>query len=159
MHVAAPNGVEIRVYPDLDSFRNATGEPGWVAARTDGRRVHLQPAAVLRARGALESTVRHEMLHVVVESQAAPGLPVWFREGLAEYLSGQGGRSASSNVDAAIRQRASAADARAAYDQAAGTVAQLVARYGEAAVLSWVGTGLPAEVRDARKTQEPRNRK
>ena len=159
LHVQSPSGVEIRAYPDLDSFRNATGEPGWVAARTDGRRVHLQPVSILRSRGVLESTVRHEMLHVVLESQAAAGLPAWFREGLAAYLSGHTGRSAPGEPDSAMRQRASAADARGAYDQAAATVSQLVARYGETAVLSWVANGLPAEVRDARKIQEQRNKK
>src|ERR1019366_5943332 len=105
------------VYPDLDSFRNSTGEPGWVAARTDGRRVHLQPAAVLRSHGALESTVRHEMLHVVVESQAAGGLPVWFREGLVEYLAGPGKHAAgavSEQTDRGMRQRGSPEEARRA---------------------------------------------
>lgn len=34
-------GIEIRGYPDLDTFRNATAEPGWVAAHTDGLRIHL----------------------------------------------------------------------------------------------------------------------
>ena len=46
-----PTNIEIRVYPDLDTFRNATGEPGWVAAHTEGRRIHLQPVAVLRQQG------------------------------------------------------------------------------------------------------------
>jgi stage II sporulation protein D len=151
LHVEAPDGVEIRLYPDLDAFRNSTGEPGWVAARTDGRRVHLQPVAELRSHGALESTVRHEMLHVVVESQAAAGVPPWFREGLVEYLSGGGAhtmRVASGDTDSAMRQRASPAEARRAYEQAAARVAGLVARYGEAAVLGWVRSGLPAEVKE-----------
>ncbi|MGA3019349.1 MAG: SpoIID/LytB domain-containing protein [Bryobacteraceae bacterium] len=150
LHAETPNGVEIRVYPDLDSFRNSTGEPGWVAARTDGRRVHLQPVAVLRSHGALESTVRHEMLHVVVESQAAAGLPAWFREGLVEYLAGGGARAvrgASGETDSAMRQRGNAAEARRAYEQAAGRVAGLVSRYGEAVVVGWVRSGLPAEVK------------
>ena len=162
LRVEAPNGVEIRLYPDLDSFRNVTGEPGWVAARTDGRRVHLQPAAVLRSHGALESTVRHEMLHVVVESQAAAGLPVWFREGLVEYLAGGGKHAAgavSEQTDRGVRQRSSPAEARRAYEQAAGRVAGLVARYGEAAVVGWVRSGLPAEVRDARSIHAAMNKR
>ena len=81
-----PAASKIRVYPDVETFRNATGEPGWVAARTSGRRIQLQPAAVLRERGALDSTIHHELLHVFVEAQAAGGLPVWFREGLVGYL-------------------------------------------------------------------------
>ena len=47
-----PPGLEIRVYPDLDTFRNITGEPGWVAAHT-GRRIHLQLIAVLQSGGEL----------------------------------------------------------------------------------------------------------
>ncbi len=84
--LALPRDIEVRVYPDLDTFRNATGEPGWVAAHTQGRRIDVQPAELLRTRGALESTLRHELLHVAVEAQALTGLPLWFREGLVEYL-------------------------------------------------------------------------
>src|SRR5262249_33272029 len=83
----APPSIELRVYPDIESFRDATAEPGWVAAHTTGARIDLQPAATLRARGVLESTLRHEIVHVFLETRAAPGLPVWFREGLAAYLS------------------------------------------------------------------------
>ena len=78
-----PAGVEIRVYPDLDSYRNATGESGLVAAYTQGRRIHMQPAAAVRG------TIRHELYHVLVESQAAPGLPLWFREEVVKFLAGQ----------------------------------------------------------------------
>ncbi len=81
-----PGGIEILVYPDLDTFRDATGEPGWVAAYSTGPRIHLQPALVLESHGVLETTLRHELLHVLVESQAAPQLPLWFREGLVEFL-------------------------------------------------------------------------
>jgi stage II sporulation protein D len=134
LRVEAPAGVEIRLYPDLDTFRNVTAEPGWVAARTDGRRVHLQPAAVLRSHAALESTMRHEMLHVVVESQANAGLPVWFREGLVEHLAGAGKHAAgtvSEQTDRGMRQRGSPAEAQRAYEQAADRVAGLV-RQGQA---------------------------
>jgi len=162
LNTEAPNGVEIRLYPDLDSFRDSTGEPGWVAARTDGRRVHMQPAAVLRRHGVLEQTVRHEMLHVVVESQAAAGLPAWFREGLVEYLAGGSAGAvgaASGDADSAMRQRASPAEARRAYEQAAARVTGLVARYGEAVVLGWVRSGLPAAVTDAKNIQAPMNKR
>ena len=70
---AAPGRIEIRVYPDVETFRNATGEPGWVAARTTGRRIEIQPAAPR------DPTIRHELLHVFVESQANTALPVGSR--------------------------------------------------------------------------------
>jgi len=139
-----PGGVEIRVYPDVETFRNATGEPGWVAARTSGRRIHLQPAAVLRARGALDSTIHHELLHVFVEARAAPGIPVWFREGLVGYLEHPARTGAADAPDSDLRQREDAARARRAYAAAAQKVSALVQRHGAPAVLAWLKSGLPA---------------
>ncbi len=76
-----------KVYPTVAMFRNATGEPGWVAATTRGRTIQSQPADVLKQAGTLESTLRHEFLHMLIEAHAKPGTPVWFREGLVLYLS------------------------------------------------------------------------
>ncbi len=153
-----PQNVEIRAYPDLDTFRNATAEPGWVAARTDGRVVHLQPVAVLESRRALESTLRHEVLHVLLESQAAPGLPVWFREGLAGFLEGEHGAASPAASSSAIRQRDNAAEARRAYLDAVAKVAALARRYGEATVLLWLKRGLPPEATNATATHPATSR-
>ena len=155
-----PAHVEIRVYPDLDSFRNTTGEPGWVAASTEGRRIQLQPASVLRSHNALEQTVRHELFHVVMESRAAPGLPLWFREGIVEFLSSpadgrNGAASPASPADSGLRETTDAARARRAYGEAIRAVAALVKRYGEATVLDWVARGLPPEVKNASTSQAP----
>src|ERR1039458_3256020 len=139
---SAPLGIEVRVYPDTATFRNATGEPGWVAARTAGRRIHMQP-------GAREPTVRHELLHVFVEAQAAAGLPVWFREGVVEYLDRPAGAGSGAVADADLRQREDAGLARQAYAAAARRVAGLVQRYGRATVLGWLRGGLPREVAKA----------
>lgn len=145
--------IEMRIYPDMDSFRNSTGEPGWVAAITEGRRIRLQPAAVLRSHGALEETVRHELLHVAVETRAAQGLPVWFREGIVEYLAGAAGGQGAAPADADLRETTDAARARRAYDGANRAVAGLVKRYGETTVLDWVARGLPPDVRNASASQ------
>jgi stage II sporulation protein D len=133
----APRGIEIRLYPDVETFRNATGEPGWVAAHIVGVHIHLQTTGALR----------HELLHVLVEAHAAVGLPVWFREGLVGYLEDPGVArgAAQPPTDADLRQTADADRARRAYREAAGAVAALVDRYGEPAVLSWVRGGLPGE--------------
>ncbi len=149
-----PPNIEIRAYPDLDTFRDATGEPGWVAAHTRGRSIELQPVAVLRSSGALESTLSHELLHILLESQAAPSLPLWFREGLANYLAaGRGSGDPRAPSDAELRDIRSDAQARRAYADATAMLANLVARYGETAVLSWVKRGLPAEVINASSSQ------
>ena len=145
----APSGIEIRVYPTVDAFRNATGEPGWVAAHTEGRRIHLQPAAVLRAHDALERVLRHELIHVLMEAQASPGLPVWFREGLVGYLEHAGSSAGAADfpADSALRQTGDAAQARRAYAESVGAVTRLVERHGEGTVMGWVKSGLPPEVK------------
>jgi stage II sporulation protein D len=140
---SVPGGIELRVYPDVETFRNATGEPGWVAARTSARRIHLQPAGTLTARGALDSTIRHELLHVFIEAQAAPGIPVWFREGLVGYLEGGGRKGAGEGQESDVRQKEDAARARQGYAAATRKVADLVGRNGLPAVVGWLRTGLP----------------
>jgi stage II sporulation protein D len=154
--LAPPERLQIRVYPDVETFRNATGEPGWVAAVTTGSTIQLQSTAVLRSRGALDATLRHEILHALMEAHAAPGLPLWFREGLAGYLERPTGRAgARIPSDAGLRQTGDSARARRAYADAAGAVAGLVRRYGETAVFGWVTTGLPEEVRKTSSSQAP----
>jgi stage II sporulation protein D len=134
---------EIRVYPDVDTFRNATGEPGWVAAHMSGRRIDMQASANLR------HDLRHEMTHGMVESRAIPGLPLWFREGLVEWLDTTEPRPKGAVDDAGIRQRQDRARAQRAYDAAKARVAALVNRYGEITVLGWLERGLPTEVKNS----------
>jgi stage II sporulation protein D len=155
---AVPPKIEIRAYPDLDTFRNATAEPGWVAAHTDGLRIHMQPIALLRSSGVLESTLSHELVHVMIESRAAPGLPIWFREGLADFLEQR--RVTDTSVaripaETDLRQTSDPARARKAYADASAMVAHLVRNYGETAVLGWVGRGLPSGVTDASSSHAP----
>jgi len=155
--LVVPGKVEIRLYPDLDTFRNATGEPGWIAARTQGARVQMQPPEVLRSRGVLEDTLRHELLHVVVEAHAAPGLPLWFREGLVEYLDRPSAASggAPPPADAELQQTADAGRARRAYRDSAAMVASLARRYGETTLFDWLRNGLPPAVKNASSSQAP----
>ena len=79
----------LQVYPTMEQYRDATGEPGWVAASTRGHTIRLQPLATLRERNLLESTLRHELLHLLVEAHAAPNTPLWLREGLVMVLAGE----------------------------------------------------------------------
>jgi stage II sporulation protein D len=162
LHTLAPREIMIRIYPDLETFRNATGEPGWVAAHCTGARIDLQPAAALRMHGILQETLSHELLHVFIESEAAPGLPVWFREGLTEWLAhrlseprpSRGGSMetqppGTTPDDADFEQRRDRARAQNAYEAARYRVAELINHYGQDAVLDWLKRGLPAEVRNS----------
>lgn len=151
--------ITIRVYPDIAAFRNATGEPGWVAARASGSSIDLQPTALLQARGILTQTLRHELLHVAIERRATAGLPVWFREGLVEYLdAGKSSRPDPAPArDADFEQRHDQLRAQAAYAEARARVAALITRYGEPTVLGWVARGLPAEVKNSSTSSAPAN--
>jgi hypothetical protein len=87
--------LEIILYPSTGDFTAATGQPWWAAAATQGSRLHLQPLDVLRNRGVLESTVRHEYAHAVIESIGGRRTPRWLAEGMAISLAGEGARYAA----------------------------------------------------------------
>ena len=143
----------LKVYATVAAFRNATGEPGWVAASTRGRTIQLQPPDVLRQAGTLESTIHHELLHMLIESYTHPGTPLWFREGLVLYLAGPKPQTSAfasfDNVAAlekALRAPASEEQLRAAYAEAQSRVAQLARQHGNQALLDWVQSGIPPEL-------------
>lgn len=101
---------QLRAYPEVAVFRDATGEPGTVAAVTRGRVVHLQPAARLRASSALQSTLLHEMLHVLIALNATAPVPLWLDEGLADYLGGGAAHPAErARVAVLVKQKGLAA--------------------------------------------------
>jgi stage II sporulation protein D len=151
----------LKVYATIAEFRNATGEPGWVAASTRGRTIQMQPPEALRDSGALESTLRHELLHMLIESYAHPGTPLWLREGLALYLSKPNGGSqpeiveADAAIETALRAPQSEQQLRAAYAQARARVARLVQEHGKASVLDWLREGLPASLASAASQVQP----
>lgn len=125
----------IRMYPDVAAFRDATGEPGWVAARYREGRIDMQPKADL------VPVLRHEMLHAVLEEHASPTLPAWFREGLVGVLCGD----AATSVSGEVRDRTDKDLARGGYGDVRRRVRALMNRFGEATVLGWVTTGIPSE--------------
>jgi stage II sporulation protein D len=143
----------LKVYATVAEFRNATGEPGWIAASTRGRTVQMQPSDMLRQAGTLESTLRHELLHMVIESYAYPGTPLWFREGVVLYLSAPGDieEAKVSTVDLpalekSLRAPQSEQELRRAYAEARARVAQLAEQHGRGALMDWVQHGLPPEL-------------
>jgi len=144
---------KLKVYPTVAAFRDATGEPGWVAASTRGRTIRLQPTDVLRDAGRLEGTLRHELLHMLVESHAKPGTPLWFREGLVLYLSQPGDTpkhtGSFESIDAinkALRNPTNEQEMRLAYAEAQARVSRLVAQKGRAEVIGWLQDGLPSAI-------------
>jgi len=143
----------LKVYATVAEFRNSTGEPGWIAASTRGRTIQLQPTDVLRQAGDLERTLHHELLHMLIESYARPGTPLWLREGLVLYLTApdQATKGNATAIDVvaleeSLRSPQSEQQLREAYAQARARVAQLIQTHGTATLIGWVQNGLPPDL-------------
>jgi stage II sporulation protein D len=143
----------LKVYPTVSAFRDATGEPGWVAASTRGHTIRLQPTDVLRDAGTLESTLRHELLHMLVEEHARAETPRWFREGLVLYLAQPNTKTTQgtslgydpATLEKALRSPASERELREAYATAQAKVVQLVEQNGRETVIRWLQEGMPKQ--------------
>jgi len=82
--------LEIRLNESTGDFTSRTGQPWWAAAATRGNRIDLQPVRILKQRGVLFSTLRHELAHVMIDSVSNKRAPRWLEEGFALYLAGEG---------------------------------------------------------------------
>jgi len=140
----------LKIYPTLSIYRDSTGEPGWVAASTRGNTIRLQPTELLQQKRLLESTLRHEFLHILVDSNTHASLPLWFREGLVLYLAEGNTRTLNSallsanQMEAAMQNPQSREQMQQAYASAKTMVARLVAQRGKAEVMQWLNRGVPA---------------
>jgi stage II sporulation protein D len=140
--------IALRAYRSTPAFRDATQAPGWVAAFTEGNRIALQPLRILAARKLLEATLRHELLHALVEEQATAQTPLWLREGLVEAWSGElrQGPKPTLTPELVIQKlayAASEAESEAAHRAAGWYARQLLDRFGRAQVLEWLRSGVP----------------
>jgi stage II sporulation protein D len=132
--------VEVIINKTTGDFVGRTGMPAWAAAATRNNRIELQPVSLLKQRGILETTLRHELVHVMIDSAGGNQTPRWLAEGLALYVSGEGKlfeRYAKGPVlspDDLERKLASAKSAdemKAAYAAAYKTVRDLIRVEGE----------------------------
>jgi hypothetical protein len=88
-HLALPAPVEIRLSPTTYEFCRMTGQPWWQASIYRRPVIYLQPVRVLRGRGILETTLRHELLHQLIDEHSKGNSPTWLSEALAIYNSGE----------------------------------------------------------------------
>jgi hypothetical protein len=124
-----PPGLLIVFHPSVASFQRETAESWWSAARTRDLRIDLQPPDALRQRGTLETTLRHELAHVIVAPVVAERAE-WVKEGAAMHFAGERPPQSLIGVDGIprrvhcpsdqdLRRPTSAALARQAYGLAA----------------------------------------
>lgn len=130
--------LEIVVNETTGDFVGRTGMPPWAAAATRNDSIELQPFALLKRRGILETTLRHELVHVLIDTIGAGQTPRWFTEGMALYVAGEGrlfekqsSSLSAEKIDYALASAKSAAEMRAAYGAAYNFVKQLIRVEGE----------------------------
>ncbi len=129
--VRPPPSIRVTVHPNVASFGRATGLPWWTAGATDRTSIALLPVTVLRQRGQLERTIRHEVAHVLVDAALA-GRPMWVREGAAAYFAHPSAARATPAAvacpgDAELKQPLDAAAQRDAYARAEACFARAIA--------------------------------
>lgn len=146
--------VRLRVHPTRESYARATGKPWWTSAvqHRDGEEITIEilPLELLERRATLESTLAHELVHVLTAS-ALISRPLWVREGVAAVFAGEAGATSSESApapplvrcppDAAFTDAASAVALESAYADSAACVRAALARG-----LDWrdLGTEAPA---------------
>jgi hypothetical protein len=84
----APPRITLRFHPTTDDYERATGQAWFTSGAIVNNELHLLPLAVLRDRGVLERTIRHEIVHVMTDPALAKR-PAWVREGAAIYFAGE----------------------------------------------------------------------
>ncbi len=85
--VPAPARVQLVFHPTVEAYTRTSGQSWWTAGATRGQRVDFIPLSVLRRRGLLERTLRHELAHVLT-FERLKGKPTWVREAVAMDLAG-----------------------------------------------------------------------
>ena len=134
---APKSNIMLTIFPSTEAFRQATGQPGWELAVTQGSRIASQPATVLRAHGGITAVLRHEFLHSFVEGSASVTAPLWLREGIVTVANGENCAAQTSTsadaVDAVLHAPASLAQSQQAHEAACALTRQFIARRGMSA--------------------------
>jgi len=135
--------VQLVFHATTQEFMAATGQPPWAAGATRGSVVELQPLPVLKKRGILGTTLRHEYAHYLIDRLSNGKAERWLAEGLASYFAGEaallsGYESAERLSPDEIERRLSSAktsrDTRSLYAASLRAVEDLIKSTGESAV-------------------------
>lgn len=135
--------MEVIVNETTGDFVGRTGLPAWTAAGSQAARIELQPLALLKRRGILETTVRHELVHKIVDSLGNGRAPRWLAEGLALYLAGEGRmvsrfqpktKISTADLERKLAAHSDAHEMRELYAAAYIEVQNLISLEGEGAV-------------------------
>ena len=135
--------LEIRLNESTGDFTSRTGQPWWAAAATQDSRIELQPVGILKQRGVLFTTLRHELAHIMIDSVSNKRAPRWLEEGFALYLAGEGqtisryvtqGRLPQNELEERLQRPRTQVEMRMLYAEAYLMVAEMIRRQGEPSI-------------------------
>lgn len=135
--------LDVVIHDTTGDFVASTGQPWWAAAVTHDNLIELQPLEILRSRGVLDQTLRHEYAHTVIEELSGGNAPRWLAEGLAAHVAGEGAllvREDSKEdltveeLEKRLAKPASAEEMHELYAAAYREVLELIRTEGEAGV-------------------------
>ena len=139
IEASLPN-LEVVFNETTGDFVGRTGMPPWAAAATNRNKIELQPFKLLKQRRILETTLRHELVHVLIDAIGGDQAPRWLTEGMAIFFAGEG-RLLESNrqtsamsaamVEQALTAPKSAGEMKSAYAAAYNLVKELIRAEGE----------------------------
>jgi hypothetical protein len=143
LRLAEPGPFEVVVHATTADFIAATGQSGWASGATRGRRIELQPLDLLRRRGVLNTTLRHEMTHAVIEVLSGGRAPRWMAEGLAIHVAGEAAslqrienksRLSREDLERQLMGSASVTESRKLYAMAYHEIHAMIKAEGESGV-------------------------
>ena len=142
--------LDIRINDSTGTFTGRTGQPPWAAAATKGNRIETQPLAILKRRGVLHTTLKHELAHVIINVISRGRAPRWLEEGFAIYLAGEGemfsrhirrGKLSTEELEKRLQRPSTQSDMRSLYAEAYLNVNSMVRNGGEASVWKRLAAG------------------
>ncbi len=87
--VAPGSSVVMHVHPTSSAYETVTGQPWFTLGSVVDGELHVVPLSTLRSGGVLERTIKHQLVHLLVDG-ALMNRPTWVREGAALHFSDGG---------------------------------------------------------------------
>ena len=131
----------VLIHDSTGNFTSDTKQAWQIGAVTRGVSITMQPVDVLRKRNILETILRHEFVHVVINALRQKQIPRWLNEGTALYYSGEGTQLIKTvkkinitidELDKKLNSQPSSDETRQLYAASYREVSAIIAKEGEA---------------------------